>query len=305
MAEKMYCFNCDKKVIPKKELVKNNYTINDENFSVLENEYKCPNCGMKLISEKLDESLENIYASYLKLNDLKLEDFKNIRKSINLSQDLFAKALGWSKKTITRYENGQSYPQKEYLEVYKKLKSNKNEIINILNSNRIKLGEEYYNILDKIKASIDVKTINTFLFMLENNPLYETQIMKNLFAIDFYSQKENGHPVTKLKYAKAPYGPIIDNRGNILNFLLQNNYLKIVYNNDDKLKFIAVQKYDKNLFNNNEIKVMKYIKEKFKNKTSQELSDWSHNFEGWKKTKNGQIIDYNYSKFLDLEKGFK
>ncbi len=305
MAEKMYCFNCDKKVIPKQESVKNNYTINDEKFSVLETVYKCSDCGMELISEKLNESLENIYASYLKLNGLKQEDFKNIRKSINLSQDLFAKALGWSKKTITRYENGQSYPQKEYLEVYKKLKSNKDGIINILNSNRIKLGEEYYNILNKIKSSLDVKTINTVLFMLENNPLYETQVMKNLFAIDFYSQKENGHPITTLKYAKAPYGPIIDNEKNILNFLLQNNYLKIIYYNDDLIKFTTAKLYDKNLFTKEELEIMTYIKNKLKNKTSKELSDWSHNFAGWKKTKNGQIIDYSYAKFLDLEKGFK
>ena len=61
------------------------------------------------------------------------------------------------------------------------------------------------------------------------------------------------------------------------------------------------QKCDLNLFNKEELGVMKYIKNKFKNKTSKELSDWSHNFKGWKETENGHIINYNYSKYLDLD----
>lgn len=300
MVNKMYCFNCDKKVNIKQEKKTNQYIINGESFDVMEDIYICENCGNELISERLNDSLDNIYSKYLNINNLSLDDFKNIRLSLNLSQELFAKALNWSKKTITRYEKGWSYPQQEYLEVYKKLKNNKDEMIDILNNNRCILGDDYYLILKKIKTTLDMKTINLFLFMLENNPLYETQIMKNLFAVDFYDQKENGHPISNLKYAHAPYGPVIDNRENILNFLLEHKYLKIIYNNDDKPQFVANQICDLKLFDGDELQVMAFIKNSLKGKTSQELSNWSHRFIGWKETKNGQIIDYKYADFLDL-----
>ena len=302
----MYCFNCDKMVDFKKKKVNNEYTINDDVFNVEEYEYTCVHCGSELIDEVLDEQLSNIYETYLSIYSLKQTDFKDIRKSVNLSQELFAKALGWSKKTINRYENGETYPQKEYLKIYKKLKNNKDEIVTILNDNKIKLGNDYYKILNKINTTLDIKTINVFLYMLKDNNLYETQIMKNLFAVDFYSKKYEGHPISKMRYAKAPYGPIIDDRENILNFLLQHDYLKLVYTNDDKVKFSVDKKYDLSVFDKNEIKIMNYVKKKLLNKSSIELSEWSHTFEGWKKTKNGEIIDYNkFADAFDLERGWQ
>ena len=61
---------------------------------------------------------------------------KEIRESYNLSQELFAKSLGWSKRTIVRYENADSLPKNQYLQIYNKIKNNKNEFVNILKSNR-------------------------------------------------------------------------------------------------------------------------------------------------------------------------
>ena len=47
------------------------------------------------------------------------------------------------------------------------------------------------------------------------------------------------------------------------------------------------------------------MKIKFKRKTSKELSEWSHNFTGWQKTTDGQIIDYNkYIKDFNLDEGW-
>ena len=76
--------------------------------------------------------------------------------------------------------------------------------------------------------------------------------------------------------------------------------------NDDKIKFISVKKYDSKLFAKEEISIMNRVKTKLRNKTSKELSEWSHNFKGWKDTKNGKIISYTkYASYFDLEKGWK
>ena len=163
--------------------------------------------------------------------------------------------------------------------------------------------QDYYKILKRINTNINLKTIHTFLYLLKNKPLYETQIMKHLFAVDFQSQKELNNPITTLFYAHAPYGPIIDNRDNIINYLLNNNYLKLVCINDDKVKFIANQDCDLNLFTKAEQNILEKVQTKLEGKTSIELSEWSHQFTGWQKTRDGQIINYKkYINEFDIEK---
>ena len=67
----------------------------------------------KLDSEDIDDwytrgksgetEYADFYNEYLKKHNLSFKTLKEIRNSYNLSQELFAKALGWSKKTIVRY----------------------------------------------------------------------------------------------------------------------------------------------------------------------------------------------------------
>lgn len=306
MQTKMYCYHCDSDVDIIQSKQENTYTIHNQAIVIEENCYKCQNCGQELVDETLDASLYQIYNKYLETYGLSIEKFKSIRISLNLSQELFSKALGWSKKTITRYELGQSLPQKEYLSVYQKLQENKDEIFSILKRNKELIGEnEYYKILKKVKTNINLKTIHTFLYILKDNPLYETQIMKHLFAIDFESQKEQTSPITNLIYAHAPYGPIIDTKDEIINYLLNNNYLKLICINDDKVRFIANQEYDSKLFTREEEIILAKVKKKLKGKTSSELSNWSHHFRGWKETRDGQIINYKkYGNDFSLDKGW-
>lgn len=306
MKEKKYCYNCDDYVNIIKTKQERTYTIHNINITVEEDCYNCKQCKEEIIDENLNTSLEKVYKKYLENYSLSIDKFKIIRKSLNLTQEQFAKALGWSKKTITRYELGQSIPQREYLTVYQKLQSNKDEIINILNNNKKNLNQEdYYAILKKVNITTSIKTIHAFLYILKNNSLFETQIMKYLFATDFETQKVLNKPLTTLKYAHAPYGPIIDERNEIINYLLNNKYIKIIFTNDEKIKFIATQEYDCNLFTKDEKEILKKVKDRLKGKTSVELSNWSHNFLGWKKTKNGQIIDYKkYINYFDLNEGW-
>ena len=306
MKSQMYCYNCDNYVDTIKEKQNKSYTIHNSNIIIEEDTYKCKKCGEELIDEKLDDSLTNIYNKYLETYNLSIDKFKIIRKSLNLSQELFAKALGWSKKTITRYELGQSLPQREYLATYQQLQANKDYIFTILKQNKLNINEEdYYIIIKKVNVNIPLKTINTFLYLLKNNPLHQTQIMKYLFATDFQAQKELNNPLTILKYAHAPYGPIIDERTEIINYLLNNNYIQILFIEDDKIKFTTNQEYDINLFSKQEIAVLEKVKKKLNGKNAIQLSNWSHNFTGWQKTKNGQIIDLKkYIEDFDLNKGW-
>ncbi len=305
MKDKIYCFKCNKDVERKKVKEKNTYIVRNQSISVLEEVFRCPYCNSELLNEGLDNSLYNIYNEYLKLYNLSFEKIKEIRNSYNLSQELFAKALGWSKKTVVRYENAESLPQKQYLLIYKKILNNENEFLNILNSNKSLIDTKtYFKIYNIINNKLDLKTINVFLYALSNNFLTKTQIMKNIFSIDFESQKKLNKPITSLKYAHGLYGPVIDNKDEYLSFLIKNNYLEMVNNEEDIILFKPIKEYDLSLFTEEEINVMNEVLTKLKGKSAKKLTDWSHKFKGYIETKNGEIIDYKYASDFDLYKNW-
>ena len=304
MSKKLYCFDCNKDVIPNCTKQNNTYVIHKQDVTVEEDIFICPFCKNEL-NENLDNSLYKIYNEYLKLHNLSFETLKEIRNSYNLSQEMFAKALGWSKRTIVRYENGESLPQNQYLSIYKKIHNNKLEFLNILKTNRSFFDKnEYFKIYNLINAELDIKTIHTFLYVLKNNFLTKTQIMKNLFAIDFQAVKENKNPITSLKYAHGTYGPVIDNKDAYLTFLIKQNYLEFVSDEEDKILFKPIQECDLSLFTKEEIKIMNKVLSYLKNKDAKALTEWSHLFKGWLKTKNGEIIDYFYAKDFDVSKNW-
>lgn len=305
MKKKVYCFTCNKDVEPNYKKEKNTYTVHKQKVTVEEEILLCPYCKNELMNETLDDSLYNIYNAYLKLYDLSFEKLKEIRNSYNLSQELFATALGWSKRTIVRYENAESLPQNQYLAIYKKILNNKNEFLNILKSNQNSVDKTtYFKIYNTINADLDLKTINVFLYVLKDNYLTKTQIMKNLFSIDFQSEKENNKPITSLRYAHGTYGPIIDNKDEHLSFLIKQNYVKFVNDEEDKILFKPIQECDLSLFTKEEITVMNKVLSQLKGKEAKKLTDWSHKFKGWTNTKNGELIDYKYAKYFELDKNW-
>ena len=305
MDKKLYCFNCDKDVNALSKKEKNIYTVHKKEVAVDEVVFICPYCNNELINVNLDNSLYNIYNEYLKLYELSFDKLKEIRNSYNLSQELFAKALGWSKRTIVRYENADSLPQNQYLLIYKKIWNNKNEFLNILKSNKHLMDNDtYFKIYNSINIDLDLKTINVFLYMLKDNYLTKTQIMKNSFSFDFQSMKENNKPITSLKYAHGTYGPVIDNKDVLLSFLIKQNYLEFVNDEEDKILFKPTQECDLSLFTKEEIAVMDKVLSRLKGKEATKLTEWSHKFKGWLNTKNGKIIDYKYAKDFELDKNW-
>lgn len=299
--EKMYCFECDKDVIGEVKIEKTNHNIHGQNVLLDERVFTCPICGTEYDFDSYDAFVHDINVAYLNIFGLSFEKLKEIRKSLNLSQELFAEALGWSKKTITRYENAESLPQKEYLDTYISLLNNKDNIYNILKKNKNLSKEKYYKILDRINVEIDYKSINVILYILNKVILNRTQLMKYLFASDFLNYKLFNKTISNFKYAHAPFGPIVNNQDALLNLLIKQDYIKLESSVDDSLMLFApLQDADLSCFNEDEIKVIDKIIDEFKGMSAKDLSDWSHKFIGWSKTKDGEIIDFKYAKKLDI-----
>ena len=305
MKNKIYCYTCNKIVNAIIKNQNNSYTVRNKKININENILICPVCHSELYDDTLNDNLYDIYNEYLKTYNLSFETLKKIRNYYNLSQELFAKALGWTKRTIVRYENAESLPQVKNLLIYKQIESNKNEFINILKSNKLLIEKEtYFKIYNLINAELDLKTINTFLYILKDNYLTKTQIMKNLFSVDFQSYKERKVPITSLNYAHGTYGPIIDNKEAYLSLLIKQNYLEMVNDEEDNILFKPAQECNTSLFKEDEIAIMDEVLKKLKGKSASKLTTWSHKFKGWLDTKEGQKIKFDYSKYFELNKNW-
>lgn len=302
MSKKMHCWYCDEYIVPILKEENSEYTIRGEKVSVHETLLFCPICNNQIDDGKMDEHLQAGYDAYINLFGLSFKKFKDIRESYHLSQELFAAALGWGKKTIVRYENVESLPQVQYLQVYKKIENNKIEFIKILNMNKQSIEEKTYNkICSLIGYQENLKTENAILYLLKNNGLNITQLMKNLFAVDFLSYKTNNRPITNLNYAHANYGPIVDKRTEFIDNMIKNNIIKTTTSyNEDFIIFENAMEPNINVFNDKELEVLKKVKKTLKNKTATELTNWSHDFMGWKKTKMGETIDFKYAEYFEL-----
>ena len=259
-----YCYECDKDVEPIIKEEKNKYTYRDKDFMVCEEVRYCPYCNSELVNDNLNDAMYNIYNSYLQLFDLSFKKIKEIRINLNLSQELFSKILGWSKKSVVRYENNDSIPQGEYLNTYMILNENPYYIVKLLERKKDNFSkEDYYRILNILPFKEIYKTINTILYMLKDNRLCETSLMKSLFAVDFYNYKECGTPITNLKYAHLPYGPVVDNRNDLYNLMLRNNYIKLEFT-DISTNFMVNIQYDEGIFTKEELKNLNFVKNKIK-----------------------------------------
>lgn len=299
--EKMYCFECDKDVTGEVRVEKINHNIHGQNVVIDERVFTCPICGTEYDFDSYDVFVHDINVAYLNIFGLSFEKLKEIRESLNLSQELFAEALGWSKKTINRYENGKSLPQKEYLDTYISLLNNKSNIYSILKNNKNLTKEKYYKILNRINVEIDFKSINVILYILNKVKLNRTQLMKYLFAIDFLNYKLFNKSISEFKYAHATYGPIVNDQDALINLLIKQDYIKLESSFiDNSMLFVPLQKADLSNFNEQEINVLNKIINNFKGLSANELTDWSHAFIGWIKTKDGEIIDFKYAKELDI-----
>ena len=125
--------------------------------------------------------------------------------------------------------------------------------------------------------------------------------MKYLFASDFLNYKLFNKTISNFKYAHAPWGPIVNNQDALLNLLIKQDYIKLASSVDDSaMLFAPLQDTDLSCFNENEIKVLDKIIDKFKGMSAKDLSDWSYEFIGWMKTKDGEIIDFKYARELDI-----
>ncbi len=331
---KDYCPKCNKitliNIIKKEEVgdVKGQEIHSESNVPV------CTICGEEVFIEKYEEkNLDNAYNVYREKNNiLFVDEIKAIREQYGISQSDMAKALGWGAKTITRYENG-DIPNRSHNELFILIKRPFN-FRDIFNQNKLSLNDsERKRIESAINAQCDSeremkigilscflntphifngnqpfdynKLFNVVLYFTKSiDELFKTKLNKFLFYADFSSFKKQEQSITGLEYVHLPYGPVPNKYDIIIGLMIEDHILyeiEIEYPSGALGTYFKTKKKpNMKIFNDNEKKILKKVVKIMKNKSSKEISDLSHQEDGYLNTKTGELISYEYAKTIKL-----
>ena len=336
MVEKIYCTHCNKmtdgQIISKEE----SFNVKGEDIKINASVMVCKECNEEVFVEELDEkNLEIAYLEYRKTHNLLTPlQIQEIRERYGLSQRALSKLLGWGEITIHRYESGNLQDEahdevlkfiakpENLLEIYEKqahllaphisealkkrineliqeeIQPNFNKVLEQLFLSERQVGEftGYRNFdLEKIK--------NMILYILGFHETYRTKINKLLWYMDFLCYKVYSVSISGNSYTHSTYGPIADDYELIISVMLKDALIdkdEVIAHDTVREQLKSLTSCDKSIFSEDEIKVMDFVLNKFKDFKCSEISEYSHEEAPYKNTIEGQKISYILAEELSL-----
>ncbi len=138
-------------------------------------------------------------------------------------------------------------------------------------------------------------------FTAELTP-WKTQLNKLLFYADFLNYKRTGYSMSGVRYRAINMGPVPNNFQSIFEHLYTNDYVDVVFTEfpsgaiGEQFKPNKKHKFDKSLFDEQELKALKDVATKFKGKNTTDVIDISHKEKAWlDNEKKKELINYKYA----------
>ena len=201
---------------------------------------------------------------------------RELREEANLTQDQVAEKLGMSRATYIAVETGRrDLSASEIADVAAMYKITMPELFG-QKRNNMKFMQMYFYILSKFRDGIP-----------------KTKLAKLLYLADFRNYYENLEPMSGVYYVRRQYGPLADCFLDLTDILYDSGKISI-----DKLPegaFIIksksyVQSYD--LLSDNEKKEIDEICELWRNKSTREIVNYTHEQKPWASCRDGEYIPY-------------
>lgn len=250
-----------------------------------------------------------------------------------MTQRELSDLLGWGGATISRYENGALQD-----EAHDKTMRLAMDPINLK-----KLILDNSSNLDPEKAERILKQINTEIKKVEeendlcdfddlgeyipseysgNQPLHinklfnavefmclkagetKTKLNKLLFYADFLHFKEYGKSITGAKYARLPYGPVVDNYEFFLGVMIHKQRLSVeekMFGNYPGEVYISKENLAIDVFKAEEIQTLAKVKGYFEDFSATMIKDRAHREKGYQETEEYQSISYRYAADIELD----
>ena len=327
------CPGCEKITELEHILTTEELNVRGELIRVKVEYYKCKECGEEFENPgSKDDPLNKAYREYRRKHDMvQPEEIREMRKFYGLTQKELSKLLGWGGATLSRYENGalQDDAHDRVLQLIKKpenmhrliLKNRKfleEEKRNRLLEKLTSTGEEicsFHNIFEdrfgKYDPSVEsgynklnlTKLFNIIKFFAKDG-VFKSKLCKLIFYADFKHFKDYAVSITGVKYAHADHGPVPDNFEHYFATLIHDE--KAIRVEEMNFKEYLGERYfsdvepDLNVFSEDELEILLYVKKFFKDYTATQIRKSSHSEKGYKETRVGDIISYEYANSLQI-----
>ena len=265
------------------------------------------------ISEQDGASLAQVYNQYRSKYGIPFPDeIQAMRERYGLSAIKMSQILGMGDNQYRLYENGE-VPNLSNGRMLRSI-SNPKVMLDLVESYKNQLSErelqkitEHLNTLiaeseqfriqqyetsrifpsarneDNGFASLSLNRLNNLLLLILNNcgEVWYTKMNKLLFYIDFVSYREHGMAISGLTYRAIDYGPVPEKWDRVYSQFDSIRQEPRSIGDYDGSVLLTEQKADTNVFTEQELKVISYVCNTFKNCSSRELTEISHKEEAW------------------------
>lgn len=284
----------------------------------------CSNCDNLVYDAELDNKAGyKAIEIYNKKYGIPKEKIIELRSKYNLSQELFSKIIGCAKKTLISYEKGTSLPNDNYVIIINSLIKNPDTITVLVDANKQQFSDkEYEKIHGKITkfignnlgllykksefipteyngyTKINQDKIINMILCFADDYILKTKLLKEMFYADFLYYKNTGASITGLEYAKINFGPVPDNYEKIISTCCENKLIdyNIEFNNEYEYhKIKRLVDINKDVFTNDELKIINDVKSFFSKYKSKDIVALSHEEKAFTETKFYQKISYDYA----------
>ena len=133
---------------------------------------------------------------------------------------------------------------------------------------------------------------NILLYFIEKSDgVFFTKMNKLLFYADFMAYRVTGKGMTGLAYKAIAHGPVPVRWDRIYSFYDEIDQ-EIVQFSDGRegTKLVSKLSPDMAEFSDDELKILEYVSQRFKNETPTQISETSHEEEAWKKYKDSDKL---------------
>ncbi|MCC6323514.1 DUF4065 domain-containing protein [Candidatus Nomurabacteria bacterium] len=214
-----------------------------------------------------------------------IQKIKGLRNSRDLTQEQVAKAIGVSRPTYTAIEAGK---QELSLEEAKKLANLFSIGVDELLSGVIPNISKYkHMILTYLRMNIS-----------KDGKIPKTKLAKLLYLADFAWFYDNLESMSGMQYRKIAYGPVPDTFFRALDELEEDGKITIERKNDDGKDMFLISELESNknekiqTISVEEKTLMEKIAEKWKNKKTQEIVNFTHNQLPYFLCRDNELIPY-------------
>lgn len=301
-----------------------------ETFKVYYHSYVCKDSGEHYTTDELDEINQmQVYNQYREKYGIPFpEEIKQIRNKYGISASKMSEILGFGIHSYRKYEAGEipsvangrliltiKHPRNfiEQVEACSSFLSLNEKDKLIRKAKDLKRQEKEKTFRNLLYSSIygapeateftgyrmpcKKKIAAIIGFFSEATNLYKTKLNKLFFYADFGHYQKHGKSITGLKYRAIDYGPVPNGYDEIYVNLVSEGMIQKQYKESTEgfygEKFFGSGELSNDLFEEEEIETLHKVIKIFKDKSSSQMVDLSHDEKAWIENEPGiGIISY-------------